>query len=363
VNLEAGKSVLVIGRYYPDAFALHITETFEAMGHPVVQFDVTFKLDTQASTLKRNIDAVRTRFADLTRGVPAVRRRFGKRLEAAARSAPIGLTVVCHDYLDPSEIDLVRAATGAPVTMWFPDAISNFGRSWFLNGNYDGVFLKDPYAVVTLRRALDKPIYYLPEAFNPARHDAPPLGDADFAEFGCDICTAGNMYSYRAEFYARLADYDVRIWGSPVALWMRVDPIKDMIQGRYVVNADKARAFRAAKVCLNSLNPAEIWGVNARAFEMAGIGGFQLIDWRPALSDLFVDGEEIVSFQDMADLRDKLDHYLGNDAERAAIAARGRERALRDHTFERRLRLLVDTVLGDADGNPIPPLEVVRRDV
>jgi spore maturation protein CgeB len=344
-----------------DSVGLHIAETIEALGYRVVRFETTFRADSEASKLRKRVEAVRTRVADLTSGLPLMRERFSKALASTARSEAIGLTLVTHDYLDPNQIELVRNLTGAPIAMWFPDHIGRFGRAWFLNGPYDGLFFKDPFIVHTLNQTLDKPVYYLPEAFNPTRHDAPPLTDADRAEYGCDVCTAGNLYTYRAEFFARLTDYDVRIWGNPPPLWMKTDTIQSMVQNRYLVNENKARAFRAAKVCLNNLNPAESWGVNARTFEMAGIGGFQLLDWRPALNDLFVDGEEVVSFGTMDDLHDKLDHYLAHDAEREAIAARGRARALRDHTFAKRMQLLIDTVLGDASGHPVADFEVVRR--
>jgi len=357
-----GKAILVVGQFHADSVALHIADTLTDMGYEVVRFETSFELHVDASRLRRRIDALRTRLADLTSGLPAARARLAKRLEAVARSRPIGLTLSCHDYLDPSQIELVRTATGAPAALWFPDAISRFGRAWFLNGPYDAVFFKDPYAVEVLRRALDKRIYYLPEAFNPKVHDAPPLDDADLARFGCDICTAGNLYSYRAEFFARLADHDVKLWGNPAPLWMRTQRIASMVQNQYVACADKARAFRAARICINNLNPAEIYGLNARAFEIAGCGGFQLVDWRPALADLFVDGEEIVSFRDMDDLRAKIDYYLAHDEERRAIAVRGRARALREHAFEHRLALLIDSVLGDARGFAMPEIEMVRRE-
>lgn len=354
-------AILVVGRFHSDSVGLHIADTLVDMGYPVVRFETTFRSRSDASRLRRRIEAVRTRLADLTSGLPIARARFAKRLEATARSRRIGLTISCHDFLDPSQIELVRAATQAPAALWFPDAISRFGRAWFLNGPYDALFFKDPYSVEVLRRALDKRVFYLPEAFNPKVHDAPPLSEADRARFGCDVCTAGNLYSYRAEFFARLADYDVKLWGNPAPLWMRTQPIAAMVQNRYVANADKARAFRAARVCINNLNPAEIYGVNARTFEIAGCGGFQLVDWRPALADLFVDGEEVVSFRDMRDLRAKIDYYLAHDDERRAIADRGRARALRDHTFRHRLALLIDTVLGGASGFAMPEIEMVRR--
>ena len=112
---------------------------------------------------------------------------------------------------------------------------------------------------------------------------------------------------------------------------------------------------------VNTLYPAEVWGINARAFEIAGAGGFLLIDWRPGLGQLFAEGEEVVPFLDIPDLRKKLVHYLAHPDERDSIARRGRDRAHRDHTFEARLSLLRDTVLGSAAGYPVPEFDVRRR--
>ena len=361
-DLQAGTHVLVIGQFYTDSVASHIAETLGQMGYPTVRFEPAFPIDGTTTGLRKHVAKAVRRIEDLTQGLPLMRSRFAGRLRDAARSANIGLTLVCHDYLQPNEVDELREITRAPVALWFPDHIGRFGRAWLLNACYDGLFFKDPYIVETLQRSLDKPIFYLPEAYNPHRHQVRTEQTGDAENLACDLCTAGNLYSYRTEFFAQLSGYDVRIWGYPPPLWMKTGAINSMIQNRYVGNAEKAAAFRAAKICLNNLHPAEIYGLNARAFEIAGCGGFQLLDWRPALRDLFIDGEELVSFRSMADLREKIDHYLAHDAERNAIADRGRARALRDHTFEHRLRLLIDTVEGRAAGYAMPRIRMERSD-
>ena len=58
---------------------------------------------------------------------------------------------------------------------------------------------------------------------------------------------------------------------------------------------------------------------------------------------------------------DRPGYYLAHDSELSMIAARGRERTLRGHSFERRLKLLIDSVLGDTNSYPIDEFEVVRR--
>ena len=51
---------------------------------------------------------------------------------------------------------------------------------------------------------LDLPIHYLPEAFNPLRYPSGDLPEEALAPFRCEICTAGNLYAYRAAVFARL---------------------------------------------------------------------------------------------------------------------------------------------------------------
>jgi spore maturation protein CgeB len=51
-------------------------------------------------------------------------------------------------------------------------------------------------------------------------------------------------------------------------------------------------------------------------------------------------------------LRHKLDHYLAHPAERTQIAAAARERALRDHTYEKRAAQMLELIL-DAHGTRI----------
>ncbi len=351
-------AVLVVGRFYTEAFALHIAETLQAMGHEVPRFETGIRQNERGGGLAKRWTQVRTAAHELARNVRWMQDRQTQRLLRVAGGRSVDLVLVCHDFLLPREVARLRDATGAPVVLWFPDAISNFTKMYWANAGYDHLFFKDPYVVHTLRRTLDRPVHYLPECCNPERHRPVALGPEDERRYGCDIATAGNLYAYRAAFFAQLADYRVRIWGNPPPLWMDTSRIGAMIQGRFVAHDEKARAFLAAKIVLNSLHPAEIWGINARAFEIAAVGGFQIIDWRPGLDALLRDGREVVSFRDRKELRAKLDHYLAHAEERQTIAEAGRERARREHTYRRRLELLVDTVQGRAEGFPLPSVDV-----
>jgi spore maturation protein CgeB len=88
----------------------------------------------------------------------------------------------------------------------------------------------------------------------------------------------------------------------------------------------------------------EFGGLNARAFEVAGCGGFQLITHSDAVARHFEPGKEIETFRNLDELRDKVRYYLDHPDERRAIAEAGRRRAHSEHTYTNRLKQMLDVV-------------------
>jgi spore maturation protein CgeB len=349
-------NILVIGKFYTEGFALHIAETLTTMGHGVRRFEPGIRSGRIGGLFGQRMNQVRGVIHSATDNVPAVRSRRIKALWQVAEQGPLDVVIVCYDYLWPAEVAELKRITGARVAMWFPDAIVNFGRGFFMNAPYDALFFKDPYIVHAMGDVLKSPVQYLPECFNPERHWLPEAEIGHDAAFHCDITTAGSQHSWRVAFFNHLADYDVKLWGNPAPPWMPAGPVTKMHQARGVYNHDKPRAFRGAKIVVNNLSYGEIWGMNARSFEAAGAGAFQMVGWRPGLGQLFEDGKELISFRSMADLKQKIDYWLPREAERRNIAEAGMRRAHAEHTYELRLRLLLDTLAGTRHGYPVPQI-------
>lgn len=347
-------NILIIGKFYAEGFALHIAETLTAMGHAVRRFEPGLKSGWIGGRMGHRLDQLRGVIHSATDSLSTVRARRMKALWQAAEQGPLDVVIVCHDFLWPVEVAELRRRTGAQVAMWFPDSMVNFGRGFFMNAPYDGLFFKDPYIVHAMGDVLNSPVHYLPECFNPERHWLPEEAIGHNVAYQCDITTAGNQHSWRVAFYKNLSDYDVKLWGNPAPGWMPTGPVDGMYQGRGVYNHDKARAFRGAKIVVNNLLYGETWGVNVRCFEAAGAGAFQMVDWRPGLSQLFADGKELITFRSMADLKEKIDYWLPREAERRAIADVGMRRAHAEHTYKLRLDLLLDTLAGRASGYLLP---------
>jgi hypothetical protein len=76
--------------------------------------------------------------------------------------------------------------------------------------------------------------------------------------------------------------------------------------------------------------------LKGRDFEVPMSGGLYLTQNNPELDLVFDVGREIVTYSDEADCAAKIRSLLADDARSAAIRKAGRERCLRDHTYEAR---------------------------
>jgi spore maturation protein CgeB len=347
-------NILVIGKFDIEGFALHIAETLLTMGHNVGRFEPGVRTGGIGGKFGHRIDQVRTVLYTSSDGIPAIRAMRMRALWDMVNVKQFDLVIVSNDFLWPNEVSELKSRTGALVVMWYPDALVNFRRGYFMNAPYDGLFFKDPYIKRILGDVLVSQVHYLPECFNPTKHWLPAEQIGNDPKYQCDITTAGSQHSWRVASFRHLAQYNVKLWGSPAPLWMSAGAVIGMHQGEGVYHHDKVKAFRGASIVINNLHYGEIWGLNARAFEVAGAGAFQMVDWRPGLGQLFDDGKELVSFSSMNDLKQKIDYWLPRHDERHAIAQAGMQRAHAEHTYTLRLQLLLDTLAGRANGFPTP---------
>jgi len=85
-------------------------------------------------------------------------------------------------------------------------------------------------------------------------------------------------------------------------------------------------------------SPKNVEQMKARPFEINGCGGFQLSHYADGLEHCYEIGQEIVVYLDVDDLISKVKYYLAHDDEREAIASRGYQRTLAEHTYAQRFQ-------------------------
>ncbi|HEY6291295.1 MAG TPA: glycosyltransferase [Terriglobia bacterium] len=327
--------ILISGRIYSDSFARNIAVAAEGLGHTVVTIDPL--------PVRRRLGYAAEVAAEHLAKLPPIERRRHRPLVRSAGDFQPHLVLISHGTLPPEVVLQIRQVTPAKLAAWYPDAVCNLGRQYLLASDLDAWFFKDPYMVETFRTKLGLNAFYLPEACNPRWHRRVGLSEADQRNYGCDLTCASNMYYYRARLLEMFAGYDLKLWGTGFPFWLR-SPLRAFYPGRHVAELEKCKAFNAARIVLNTMHPAEIDGVNCRLFEAAGCGAFQIADWKPALAELFEPEREVVTFRSRKELREKVDYYLAQPQERRAIADRAYARAHREHTYEKRLQRMFESL-------------------
>ncbi len=164
-----------------------------------------------------------------------------------------------------------------------------------------------------------------------------------------DVTFIGQPHGDRREWIKRLADRDivVKTWGQG---WEngRLDQesmIRVFNQSRINLNLSNASATRpslvrrAFKRLGRPLMPsvAKSQQIKGRDFEVPGCGGFLLTGRADNIDHYYEVGREIICYDSLPDLVDKIRYYLAHNEERAAIAKAGYERTRRDHTYVHRL--------------------------
>jgi hypothetical protein len=93
-----------------------------------------------------------------------------------------------------------------------------------------------------------------------------------------------------------------------------------------------------------------------RIFEGTLCGALVLTDSeKNGLNELFHVGKEIVTYNNVEDLLEKIHYYLSHDNEREQIAIAGQKRALQEHTYHHRVNKIMD-YLGQPSLKKLAPM-------
>lgn len=104
---------------------------------------------------------------------------------------------------------------------------------------------------------------------------------------------------------------------------------------------EASEKFAKSKVCFNISMKNEL---NMRVFEVMGSGNFLLTDDIPMIHNYFKDGVHCVMYKDEKDMIEKARYYIEHDEEREKIAEAGYNEVIKNHTIDKRLDLILETV-------------------
>ena len=102
------------------------------------------------------------------------------------------------------------------------------------------------------------------------------------------------------------------------------------------------KIFEAAKINLNITSKTIQTGITQRIFDSLANGGFVITNYQAELYDLFTPGEDLVVYESLEDLVEKVQYYLEHEEERKQIAMHGYETVKQYHTYDVRLKQMLE---------------------
>jgi hypothetical protein len=154
-----------------------------------------------------------------------------------------------------------------------------------------------------------------------------------------------DMHTSRTAVLERLVEADVplKIWGMVPAGGLKESPLSACYMGP-AWGLQMYEVLARSKIVVNHHGNVPPYANNLRLFESTGSGAMLLTDDKPNLAELFRLGSEAVAYHDADQCVHQIRHFRAHDEERAAIAKAGQARTLADHSFEHRMRELIEII-------------------
>ena len=127
--------------------------------------------------------------------------------------------------------------------------------------------------------------------------------------------------------------------------------VSDLLQIQYCGSVDywseMPKVFRMSKINLNFTIPNIKSGIPLRIWDVLGCGGFLLTNYQAEIPYYFKEGEDLVCFDGLEDLCEKVGYYLEHEEERKRIAWNGYHKGREKHSYIERIHTILDTVAGE----------------
>ncbi len=322
--------------------AYHAADAFAELGHTcdTIRFDEGFALfETLGTEVKdRAGKTLKSRFAELLADY------------TVERAIQTKADLVWYTAQSPVSIASLRKlrAAGVKATFWFVEDVRRFDYWKHIVSDFDVVFtIQVGPAAESIQKAGARQVVYLPTAASTKIHRPVALSSEMKRRYGSSVSFVGAGYPNRVALFDQLRIDGLKLWGND---WPKSWSNRLQESGRRVSTEETALIYSSSDISLNihsavNGNVLEYGDfVNPRTFEIAGCGGFQIVNRQAPLQHLFNDSELCI-VDNEAELQRAILHFRDNPSARKKIAEASRERVLREHTYVHRMKSALDHVL------------------
>jgi spore maturation protein CgeB len=245
----------------------------------------------------------------------------------------------------------LRSLSGlkARVVLWTTDAPRASDMMFTTAPLYHHLFCQGTEYMDVFRQMGLASAEWLPMACDPEVHRRVEVPGEEKLRFGSDVVFVGSYYPQRAELLQAVFRHHPALWGPGWDVLPPTSPLRTCIRDAHTRPDIWTKIYSASKIVLSIhyRDPERrfpVHQVSPRVFEAMACGAFVLTDRQKDALVLFRDGYHLATFSDEADLDRKIAYYLEHADERERIAAAGRQEVLENHTYENRLRRLLDRI-------------------
>jgi len=245
-------------------------------------------------------------------------------------------------------LQLIREGSDAALIHWATDDSWKYEQaSRFLAPMFDLHATTYPSAVAKAAKdGLDN--FVLSQWAADSSRMAPPLR-ADQCRYQVSFVgsTYGNRKQWVEDLKQRGIQVDVFGYGWPNGT-VAAEEIAGIMRSSQV-----SLNFGDSGVVIVDGKPVRSRQIKARVFEVPGAGGLLVTENADHLEDYFLPGEEIIVFNDIDDLVEKVEHLLSHPDERDAIARAGYARTKSEHSYEARFEPLIKQAVERREKRPV----------
>jgi len=328
----------IIGASEFDSLEYHLGDSLRHLGHEFASFDLTLaggKGKTAHYWLRRFSDSYDRK----------------KATEVAHRILDYKPDVVMgvYRYIHPLTIEIIKKKSPSTIAIHFnPDQMVTLEQQQIIASPYDYYFTKDPFMQRFMKDMAGLNAHYLPESFNQRVHIAPQADRSIMEkEVGIEVLVFGSMYPYRLRIVDQLikAGVKVSLLGSQSRFFNSA--FSNIFNHVEIRGEGKSKILFGSKIVLNCFHYAEVEGVNCKYFEINGIGGFQLCDYRPILKEYSPVAPGRYSYSTIDQAIELIRYYLPKPEERFEIAEIQRKHFLDNHTYDHRIKSIIEIIQKD----------------
>jgi len=241
------------------------------------------------------------------------------------------------------------------IIQWYPDPIIPEWLYPYVQAS--DIFFTMSEGLLDKFKKLNPNIFWLTQAFEPSFFQIGSIEPEDVKTFSADVSFVGNLgskpqYLPRKKYLERVINegFHLKWWGPKIPRKLSTIPLifgklGSTYGGKFIWGSEYAKVAQLSKIFLAfDAHPHIRKSMSARMYTAVGCGAFYLCQHVDGIEEVLEPDKEIVTFRSEDEMIDKINFYLPKEDLRRTIAEAGRNKVLQEHTYEVRIRQMLEIV-------------------